>query len=83
SAVTRAMTLREATELDALVYSVYYDTKLAFDYLSKGAKSLKVVRRGTPSPQYLQSLSRKTGGRFYNATNPEVLKQTFAASPKS
>jgi len=52
-------TLRDATELDALVYTIRYGEK--------------------PSTDYLSSLSEKTGGHFYQATDIETIKQAFIA----
>ncbi|HEX8144746.1 MAG TPA: VWA domain-containing protein [Pyrinomonadaceae bacterium] len=59
SKATFKSTLRDATELDALVYTIHY-----------GA---------SPSNDYLTSLAEKTGGRFYQATDIEMLRQSFKA----
>lgn len=59
SKATMTSTLRDATELDALVYTIHY-----------GA---------SPTTDYLTSLAEKTGGRFYQATDIEMVKQSFSA----
>jgi Ca-activated chloride channel family protein len=59
SKATVKSNLREATELDALVYTIRYGEK--------------------PSTDYLSSLSEKTGGHFYQATDIETIKQAFVA----
>jgi VWFA-related protein len=59
SKATVKSTLRDATELDALVYTIRYGDK--------------------PSTDYLSSLSERTGGHFYQATDIETLKQAFVA----
>jgi Ca-activated chloride channel homolog len=59
SKATVKSTLRDATELDALVYTIRYGDK--------------------PSTDYLSSLSERTGGHFYQATDIEALKQAFVA----
>lgn len=59
SKATVKSTLRDATELDALVYTIHYGE--------------------TPSTDYLSSLSEKTGGHFYQATDIETIKQSFVA----
>lgn len=59
SQTTLQSNLRDATELDALVFTIHY-----------GA---------SPSATYLRSLAEKTGGRFYEATDIEAVKQSFAA----
>lgn len=59
SRATVKSTLRDATELDALVYTIRYGEK--------------------PSTDYLSSLSEKTGGHFYQATDLETIKQAFVA----
>jgi Ca-activated chloride channel homolog len=59
SKATLSGTLRDATELDALVYSIHYGD--------------------SPSAAYLSSLAEKTGGRFYQADDIEMVKQAFIA----
>jgi Ca-activated chloride channel family protein len=59
SKATLKSTLRDATELDALVYTIHYGS--------------------APSTDYLTSLSAKTGGRFYQADDLEMVKQSFSA----
>src|SRR5215210_5147338 len=59
SKATLSGTLRDATELDALVYSIHYGD--------------------SPSNDYLTSLAEKTGGRFFQATDLEMVKQSFIA----
>ena len=59
SKATLKGTLRNATELDALIYTIHYGS--------------------SPSAKYLLSLADKTGGRFYQATNMEMIKESFTA----
>lgn len=59
SRATLQSTLRDATELDALVYTIHYGE--------------------TPATNYLSSLSERTGGHFYQATDIETIKQSFVA----
>ena len=59
SKTTLDATLRDATELDALVYAIHYGT--------------------SPSAAYLDTLAKKTGGHFYQADDPETIKQAFVA----
>lgn len=59
SKATVKSTLSDATELDALVYTIRYGEK--------------------PETDYLNSLSEKTGGHFYQATDIETIKQAFVA----
>jgi Ca-activated chloride channel homolog len=59
SKATLKSTLRDATELDALVYTIRYGS--------------------SPTAEYLNSLAEKTGGRFYQADNLEMVKQAFVA----
>jgi Ca-activated chloride channel homolog len=60
SKATLKSTLRDATELDALVYTIHYGST-------------------SPPTNYLSSLAEKTGGRFYQATDIEMIKQAFSA----
>jgi Ca-activated chloride channel homolog len=59
SRATIKSTLQDATELDALVYTIHYGERPLTDYLS--------------------SLSERTGGHFYQATDLETIKQAFVA----
>ena len=59
SKATLKSTLQDATELDALVYTIRFGS--------------------SPSTDYLNSLAEKTGGHFYQATDMEMVKQSFAA----
>ena len=59
SQATLKSTLRDATELDALVYTIHFGS--------------------SPSTDYLSTLAEKTGGHFYQATDLEMVKQSFVA----
>lgn len=63
-------TLARATELDALVYTVYYGLPPTTKYLRRLADM---------STKYLGSLASRTGGRFYQAAGDVTLEQTFTA----
>ena len=63
-------TLSHATELDALVYTVYYGLPPTTKYLR---------RQADKSTKYLGALAHRTGGRFYQAAGEMTLEQTFAA----
>lgn len=80
SAVTREKTLEKATELDALVYSIYLDTTAAYDNLPNLNRELKMIRHSTPSAQYLKVLAKKTGGRLYEAKSLKMLREAFVAT---
>jgi len=83
-------TLREAEELDALIYPIQYDTK---EYVSKRNVNLwpfPAVIFGNPiqgsteadykrADRYLHGLADKTGGRLYAANDPGQLAQAFTS----
>ena len=83
-------TLREAEELDALIYPIQYDTK---EYVSKRNVNLwpfPAVIFGNPiqaateadykrADRYLHGLADKTGGRLYSANDPGQLAQAFTS----
>ncbi len=83
-------TLREAEELDALIYPIQYDTK---EYVSKRNANLwpfPAVIFGNPmqasteadykrADRYLHGLADKTGGRLYAANDPAQLAQAFTS----
>ena len=87
SSATYDGTLRAAEELDALIYSIQYNTyndqtpplpngQTAATVVTSNGEPLSVAykRAGV----YLQSLSDKTAGRFYSATGLNYLKQIFS-----
>lgn len=83
-------TLREAEELDALIYPIQYDTK---EYVSKRNVNLwpfpaaifgNTIQASTEADykradRYLHGLADKTGGRLYTANDPNQLAQAFAS----
>ena len=85
-----ASTLREAQELDALVYAIQYDTYS--DRAGAGANPTKsqtavtlTTRSGellnlayTRATRYLRLLTQQSGGRFYYADSPAQLARSFA-----
>lgn len=86
SSATYDGTLRAAEELDALIYSIQYNTyndqtaplpdgQMAATVVTSNGEPLNIAykRAGV----YLQSLSDKTAGRFYSATGLNYLKQSF------
>lgn len=72
SSVTFKSTLREAEELGALIYPVQY-----CDCEIKDARerwSAKWVAN-----EYMESLAKKSGGRFYRAENMKKIERAFAS----
>ncbi|HZI49277.1 MAG TPA: VWA domain-containing protein [Pyrinomonadaceae bacterium] len=87
SGATYEGTLRAAEELDALIYSIQYNTyDVETPPLPDGQPAAPVVTStGEPlsvaykrAGVYLQSLSDKTAGRFYSATGLKYLRQIFS-----
>jgi VWFA-related protein len=82
-------TLRVAEELDALIYTIRYHT---YSYVANASVvewgqigAQVVTSKGEPlnvaykrGEAYLQFLSDKTAGRFYNAASLSYLKEIFA-----
>lgn len=81
-------TLRAAEELDALIYTIRYNTYSAqtASVVESGQMGAQVVTsKGEPlnvaykrGEAYLQFLTDKTAGRFYNAASLSYLKEIFA-----
>jgi len=82
-------TLRAAEELDALIYTIRYHTYSDVanaSVVERGQMGAQVVTsKGEPlnvaykrGEAYLQLLSDKTAGRFYNAASLSYLKEIFA-----
>jgi VWFA-related protein len=63
-------TMREAEELDALIYTVQY--RLVF-----GANKTDAKRRYNTATEYMQGLAEKTGGRHYQVEDIADLRKTF------
>ena len=91
SSATYEGTLDAAAEVDALVYSIRYDTIDQASTAQLGATpgGQNVVGVVTPKGEplsaayrraglYLRLLADKTGGRAYNADTPENLSRSFA-----
>lgn len=88
-AATYEGTLRTAQELDALIYTIqyntYYDLMSQPDSLAQGPNVELVTSRGeslkaayTRANRYLNLLSGKSGGRSFFADNVNHLRETFA-----
>jgi Ca-activated chloride channel family protein len=88
---TYESTLRAAEELDALIYSIQYNTysdvaRSQTSSMASGEMGNQVVTsRGEPlsvaykrAGEYLQALSDKTAGRFYYAAGLNYLKGIFS-----
>jgi len=88
---TYESTLRAAEELDALIYSIQYDTLNDVERNQNGTVppgeigNQVVTPRGEPlslayrrAGLYLQALSEKTAGRFYSAAGLNYLKGIFS-----
>ncbi len=82
--------LREAEAGEALIYSVYYDTRAALREKLKAANARSnypVVNSGTGltdldyafARNYLNRLAKKTGARIYEASNPAKMALAFAS----
>lgn len=81
-------TLREAEAGEALIYSVYYDTREAMrEELLGGPVPYSVLKSRTTylnsvyaaARRYLDSLAQKTGARMYPASNPAKMAVAFAS----
>ncbi len=84
---TYESTLYTAEEIDAMVFSIQYNTYADLAAPSnmansnvqvltaKGERMNVAYERGN---RYLRSLSDRTGGRFYNATSVKGLRETFS-----
>jgi Ca-activated chloride channel family protein len=91
NSATYESTLRAAEELDALIYSIQYDTLNDVEKNQNGTVppgeigNQVVTSRGEPlsvayqrAGLYLQALSDKTAGRFYSAAGLNYLKGIFS-----
>jgi Ca-activated chloride channel homolog len=72
SGATRRGTLYGAAEVNALVYTVYYDP------LDLGPTA-KLQRVSRPDRSYIRALAERTGGRFFEPKDPEKVSRTMAA----
>src|SRR5207244_9357809 len=88
---TYESTLHAAQELDALVYSIKYNT---FDDVSDSSREIAAGQRNSMelrtakgeklsvaydrADRYLRQLADKSGGRFLYAANPKHLTDVFA-----
>lgn len=72
SGATRKGTLYAAAEVNALVYTVYYDP------LDLGPAA-KLKRVPPPDKSYIRALAEKTGGRFFEPKDPEKMNRTMGA----
>jgi Ca-activated chloride channel family protein len=72
SKATQKDTLYSVAEINALVYSIYYDP---LD-LGPTAKLYKVP---PPDKNYIRKLAEKTGGRFYEPKSAEKINRTMTA----
>jgi Ca-activated chloride channel homolog len=87
--VTYEATLRTAEELDALVYTIqyntYYDLMSESAAASSGPNTQLITSKGeslqtayTRATRYLKLLAEKSGARSYYANNLNHLQETFA-----
>jgi Ca-activated chloride channel family protein len=72
SRATRKGTLYRAAEINALVYTAYYDP------LDLGPTAA-ITKVTPPDKNYIRTLAERTGGRFYEPKSPAKINRTMIA----